>query len=321
MILVPLVTPFGPDGLVDTRALDALARQVLSDGASGLVALGTTGEAAALDDAERAAVAETVGRVCRERGARFVVGAGAGDTRRAARELRALAEGAVVPDAALVTVPSFTRPGEAGVLAHFRELAAAGPVPLIVYHVPYRTGQPLTADALRALAAIPGVTGVKYAAGGIDAETVDLLGDHPAGFEVLAGDDLFAPALFALGAEGAILASAHVATADWAELAATGDPRLGHRLARLAAALFREPNPTVLKALLHAHGRTPHPRRPPPPAPRGPRLPPGRRGGPVRHLTLSGRRAACPEAARGGGLRSLPALRPWAGLSRSSSRP
>jgi 4-hydroxy-tetrahydrodipicolinate synthase len=257
MILVPLVTPFGPDGQVDLRVVDALARQVLADGAGGIVALGTTGEPSALEDAERAAVAATVGRVCREYGARYVVGVGGQGTRRAARELAALAEAPVIPDAALVTVPAFTRPGEAGVIAHFRALA--GPVPLLVYHVPYRTGQPLSADALRELAAIPGVIGVKYATGGIDAAAVDLLGDRPPGFEVLAGDDIFAPAMLALGADGAVLASAHLATARWVELAATPEARLGHRLAALAATLFLEPNPSVLKAALHAHGRLPAP--------------------------------------------------------------
>jgi 4-hydroxy-tetrahydrodipicolinate synthase len=284
MIHVPLITPFGPDGQVDPAALEALGHQALADGAAGLVALGTTGEAAALDPAERAEVAAVVGRVCRERGARFTVGAGAGDTRRAAGELAALAGLPVVPDAALVTVPAFTRPGEAGVVAHFRALAAASPVPLIVYHVPYRTGQPLTARALRELAAVPGVAGVKYATGGIDAETVDLLGDHPEGFEILGGDDVLAPALLALGADGAILAAAHLATARWVELAAGGRTDgqaerqarhgaggaggvggtdrarwLGHRLSALAAAVFREPNPTVLKAVLHARGRIPTP--------------------------------------------------------------
>lgn len=258
-ILVPLVTPFGPDGRVAAAALEDLARDLLRDGAAGLVALGTTGEPAALTDEERAEVAAVTGRVCREYGARFVLGVGASGTARAAAELRALAAFDAVPDAALVTVPPFTRPGEAGVLAHFRELAAASPVPLLAYHIPYRTGQQLTAAALRRLAAIPGVAGVKYATGGIDAETLDLLGDLPAGFEVLAGDDLFAPALLGLGAHGAILASAHLATGSWTRLAATGDRALGHRLAALAAALFREPNPAVTKAVLHARGRIPTP--------------------------------------------------------------
>jgi 4-hydroxy-tetrahydrodipicolinate synthase len=267
MIHVPLITPFGPHGQVDAGALEALAHEVLADGAGGLVALGTTAEAAALDPRERAEVTAVVGRVCRERGARFTVGVGSGDTRRAAAELAALGALPDVPDAALVTVPAFTRPGEAGVLAHFRALAAASPVPLLVYHVPYRTAQPLPARALLDLARIEGVTGVKYATGAVDAEAVALLGavgreadGGPAGgFEVLAGDDVLAPAMFALGAHGGILASAHLATGRWAQCEATGEQRLGHRLATLAAALFREPNPAVVKAVLHAHGRIPTP--------------------------------------------------------------
>ncbi|CAG6392384.1 dihydrodipicolinate synthase family protein [Streptomyces cocklensis] len=250
-LYVPLVTPFAADGGVDYGALEALARDVLAQGADGLVALGTTGEPGSLDEEERGRVAELVGRVCRAAGARFVLGVGDGR--------RGLGEWAVAPDAVLVTVPAFVRPGEAGVVAHFAGVAARSDVPLVVYHVPYRTGQQLTARALRELAAIPGVAGVKYAVGGIDAETVDLLGDRPAGFDVLAGDDVFAPAMLALGATGAVLASAHLDTAAWVRLAATGDRELGHRLAAQAAALFREPNPTVIKAALHAQGRIPTP--------------------------------------------------------------
>lgn len=251
VLYVPLVTPFAADGGVDYGALEALARDVLAEGADGLVALGTTGEPGSLDEEERGRVAELVGRVCRAAGARFVLGVGDGR--------RGPGEWAVPPDAVLVTVPAFVRPGEAGVVAHFAGVAARSDVPLIVYHVPYRTGQQLSARALRELAAIPGVAGVKYAVGGIDAETVDLLGDHPAGFDVLAGDDVFAPAMLALGATGAVLASAHLDTAAWVRLAATGDLALGHRLAAQAAALFHESNPTVIKAALHAQGRIPTP--------------------------------------------------------------
>lgn len=247
-VYVPLVTPFTASGAVALDALEALARGLLAEGAAGLVALGTTGEPESLEPAERAAVAGLVGRVCREAGAYFALGVGGG---------RELGPWPVEPDALLATVPAFVRPGEAGVVAHFTALAARSSVPLLVYHVPYRTGQPLTARALRALAAIPGVVGVKYAVGGIDADTVDLLGDRPAGFGVLAGDDVFAPALLALGATGVIAASAHLDTAAWVRLAATGDRALGHRLAARAAGLFREPNPTVVKAALHAEGRIP----------------------------------------------------------------
>ncbi|WP_133896030.1 dihydrodipicolinate synthase family protein [Streptomyces sp. KS 21] len=264
-IHVPLVTPFTRAGDVAADALEALAHAVLDEGATGIVALGTTGEPAALDEAERDLVTDVCARVCRERGAMLTVGAGASGTRAAEATLARLARWPEVR-AALVTVPSFVRPAAAGVLAHFARLAEVSPVPLVVYHIPYRTGQPLDVAALRALGELPGVAGMKYAGGGIGEEAVALLGRPPAGFSVLAGDDVYLSPLLALGATGGILASAHVATARYTELMAAwqaGDvPRaraLGHGLARLSAALFAEPNPAVVKAVLHARGRIPTP--------------------------------------------------------------
>ncbi|MFE3610190.1 dihydrodipicolinate synthase family protein [Streptomyces goshikiensis] len=262
-IHVPLVTPFTAAGEIAAEALEALAHEVLDAGAAGIVALGTTAETAALDEAERDLVTDVCARVCAERGGLLTVGAGASGTRAAEASLARLERWPEVR-AALVTVPPFVRPSAAGVLAHFARLTEVSPVPLVVYHVPYRTGQPLDAEALRALGELPGVAGVKYAAGGIDQDTVALLGDLPDGFEVLAGDDAYASPMLALGAAGAILASAHLATARFVELAAAweaGDvPRaraLGHALARVSAAAFAESNPTVIKAVLHARGRIP----------------------------------------------------------------
>ncbi len=256
-VYVPLITPFDATGAVALGALQDLARGVLTAGAAGLVALGTTGEPAALSEAERRAVVDVVARVCREHDAALVVGANS------AEAVAALRDGPRV-SAALSLVPPFLRPGEAGVVAYFEAVAAASPVPVIVYHVPYRTGQPLSAATVRRLAAIPGVAGVKLAAGGVDAATVELLADPPAGFAVLAGDDAFVSPLLALGAHGAILASAHLATERFAELVRAwqaGDTvrarAVGHRLTGLALALFAEPNPTVIKGVLHAQGRIP----------------------------------------------------------------
>ncbi|GAA4562572.1 4-hydroxy-tetrahydrodipicolinate synthase [Planotetraspora kaengkrachanensis] len=254
---VPLITPFDGTGAVAFSALEALAHEVLDAGAAGIVALGTTAEPASLDAAERRGVVDVIARVCRERAAPLLVGAGTVD------EVKALSERPEVT-AALSLVPPFLRPGEAGVIAHFAALAAASPVPLVVYHVPYRTGQELRADAIRRLAGLTGVAGIKYAVGGIGADTVELLADPPADFAVLGGDDAFISPLLALGAHGGILASAHVATARYVELAGAwhaGDVArarsLGHRLAVLSSVLFAEPNPTVVKAVLHAQGRIP----------------------------------------------------------------
>ena len=263
-IHVPLITPFTAGGEVAGDVLADLGHAVLDAGAAGLVALGTTAEAATLDAGERDAVVTVCAGVCRERGVPLTVGAGSADTRATRAALAELTRWPEV-DAALVPVPSFTRPSEAGVLAHFTELVATSPVPLIVYHIPYRTGQPLSPGGLRALGRLPGVIGVKYAPGSLGADTVDLLGDLPPGFAVLAGDDVFLAPLLALGAHGGILASAHLATDRFVELTEAWragtppDPALGHSLARWSAAAFAEPNPTVLKGVLHALGRIPTP--------------------------------------------------------------
>ncbi|HEY1180290.1 MAG TPA: 4-hydroxy-tetrahydrodipicolinate synthase [Phytomonospora sp.] len=258
-LYIPLITPFAETGEVALDALEGLANSVLDDGATGLVALGTTGEPGSLTEDEKRAVVDVAARVCRERSAPLVVGAATPG---------ALADLAAHPEvvASLTVVPPFVRPGEAGVVAHFERLADGSPVPLIVYDVPYRTGQYLSADALRRLAALPNITGVKYAGGGINADTIALMADLPPGFTVLGGDDIYISPLLALGAHGGILASAHVATADFAALITAwhaGDVEtaraLGHRLAPLSASLFAEPNPTVTKAVLHARGRIPTP--------------------------------------------------------------
>ncbi|PWI45804.1 dihydrodipicolinate synthase family protein [Streptomyces sp. ICBB 8177] len=263
-IHVPLVTPYAADGGVALDALEALAHEVLDAGAAGLVALGTTGEPSALDADERRAVTETVARICHERSAALTIGVSGGDgTRATAAALESL--GHRWPHAAaLVPVPSFTRPTQDGVVAHFRALTATAGVPLVVYNVPYRTGRHLGADALREIAALPRVAGVKQAVGALDADTVALLADPPPGFAVLAGDDVFAPALLALGAHGGILASAHLLTGRYVRLAEAwrdGDVRraraLGAGLSRVAGRLFAEPNPSVIKGVLHAEGRIP----------------------------------------------------------------
>jgi 4-hydroxy-tetrahydrodipicolinate synthase len=256
-LYVPLITPFDAAGAVALDALEALAYRVLDAGAAGVVALGTTAEPAALSGPEQRAVVDVAARVCRERSAQLLVGANTSEALDALRDRPEVM-------AALCVVPPFARPGEAGVLAHFTHLAAASPIPIVVYHVPYRTGQHLSVDALRRLADLPGVVGVKHAVGGIDADTVALLADLPPGFAVLGGDDPFISPLLALGAHGAILASAHVATAQYVEMvnAWRAGPlararTLGQDLAILSTALFAEPNPTVIKAVLYAHGRIP----------------------------------------------------------------
>lgn len=262
-LFVPLITPFTDEGGLALDSLEKLAHAVIDAGAAGLVALGTTGEPATLTPAERRAVIDVCARVSRDRDVTLIAGAGSNDTVATVRSVRELEAWPEVR-AALTVVPYYTRPSEEGVIAHFTRVAADSPVPLIVYNIPYRTGRALSGQALLRLAEVPGIAGVKHAVGGIDEDTVMLLAELPAGFAVLAGDDPFVSPLLALGAAGGILASAHVRTGEFAELIAAwhageaaGARDLGHRLAPLSAALFAEPNPVVIKGVLHAQGAIP----------------------------------------------------------------
>jgi 4-hydroxy-tetrahydrodipicolinate synthase len=260
-LFVPLITPFTATNDLDCEALDALAHHVLDDGAAGIVALGTTAETATLTSAERRRIVDVCAGACVEHGASLIVGTGSNST---TGSIDVLADLDPRVTAALVVVPYYSVPSEDGVVEHFRQLAVASPVPLLVYNVPHRTGRPLGADTLGRLARIPNVIGFKHAVGGVDEATVAFISTMPANVAVLAGDDLYAGPLLALGAAGAILACANVATRAYADLitAWRDGPvdharHLGNRLVPLARALFAEPNPVVIKAVLAARGRIP----------------------------------------------------------------
>jgi len=264
-VYVPVVTPFDEHDRVDLDALERLADDVLAAGAAGVVVLATTGEPSSLDDAERDAVVATCGRVCADRGAGLVVGAGTNDTRTTLARHEALAD---VPAAiaSLAVVPYYVRPTEAAIVKHFELVATRSPVPLVTYNVPYRTGRGLSAASLLELAAMDNIAGVKQAVGAIDADTLTVLAEAPRGFALLGGDDPYLFPLTLMGAPGAIAASANLCTHRFVAMIEHGlagevEPGRVHAeaLLPLVQALFAEPSPAVIKALLHADGRIPTP--------------------------------------------------------------
>ncbi|HYV58542.1 MAG TPA: dihydrodipicolinate synthase family protein, partial [Acidimicrobiia bacterium] len=153
-VYVPVITPFAEDGSVAVDALERLCREYLDAGAAGIVALGTTGESTALDGDEKHAVIDACARVCAERSAQLVVGAGTNNTRTTRQAVKELA-GTPALVAVLVVVPYYVRPSEAGVVAHFRSVAEVSPVPLVIYNIPARTGRNLGPAGLLHLARTP----------------------------------------------------------------------------------------------------------------------------------------------------------------------
>jgi 4-hydroxy-tetrahydrodipicolinate synthase len=269
-LLVPVITPFDDDGHVDEGALERHTDDLLSAGASGIVAAATTAEATALDDGERARVIAACARVCAARDAILIVGAGTYNTKETIARHEALID---VPGvrASLAVVPYFVRPSESAIVTHFQAVAERSPVPVIVYNIPYRTGRGLGSNALLELAHSDNIVGVKQAVGGIDADTLQVLARAPSTFSVLGGDDAFLLPLILMGGAGAIAASANVATEHYAAMIDSGlagdviaARSVAEALLPLTLALFAEPSPAVVKAVLHAQEKitTPHVRMP-----------------------------------------------------------
>ena len=259
------VTPFGRDGEVALDALEALVHGFLDAGAAGVVALGTTGESAALEKEEKQAVIDACARVCGERDAQLIVGAGTNNTAASVAAVQGLA-GTPALAAALSVVPYYVRPSEAGIVEHFKAVAAASPVPLVVYNIPYRTGRALGSASLLALAGVPNIAGVKQAVGSIDLDTLEVLAGATPGFALLGGDDAYLFPTVLMGGAGTIAASANVATERFVAMIECGlagkldEGRAHHEaLLPLVKRLFAEPNPSVIKGVLHATGKIPSP--------------------------------------------------------------
>lgn len=250
---IPLVTPFR-DGALDLPALRTLVNHLRMQGVRGFVACGSTGEAAALDVDEQLAVLDTV--LDAAQGLPVLMGVSGYHLPKLRDWMRLLASR---PLAGLLTpAPLYVRPAQAGLLDWFHALADSSAAPLIVYDIPYRTGALISTGTLLTLAAHPNIQAVKDC-GGDAGKTLALITDGR--LDVLAGEDLQLYATLAQGGAGAITASAHLHTARFAALMALiAQGRLAEaradwlRLVPLIQALFAEPNPGPLKAVLAGQG-------------------------------------------------------------------
>lgn len=251
---VALLTPFR-DQRVDHAALARLTARLAHDGVDGLVVCGSTGEAASLGLQERHAVLRTVAQAAPD--LPLMVGLSAESLHEARQWAHAVRHEHPQVRALLVPAPSYVRPSQVGLMAWFDAVATAAERPIVVYDIPYRTGTPIALETLRRLGQDPRFVGIKDCGGDAN-KTQQLI--HDGRLAVMAGEDQQAFASLALGAAGAILACAHVATPHWVHLvrhlrqgdlaAARG---LWPRLRPLAEALMAEPNPAVIKAVLAAH--------------------------------------------------------------------
>lgn len=256
-VITALITPFR-DGNVDFAAFEGLVERQIAAGVHGLVPVGTTGESATLTLEERQLVIETCVRVAAGR-VRVIAGCGSSSTSQAVDLVRhAKTVGA---DGALVVTPYYNRPSQAGLEAHFRAIAEAVELPILLYNVPGRTGVDLANETVAALAAHPNVVGIKDATG--DLGRVSWMRARIEGdFDLISGDDPSFPGYMAQGGHGVISVTSNVApeamVALYESVLACDRDAAGvwqERLIALHKAMFLDASPAPAKYALSRLGQ------------------------------------------------------------------
>jgi 4-hydroxy-tetrahydrodipicolinate synthase len=254
-LLTAMVTPFGPDDSVDLPAAGRLANHLVDAGCDGLLISGTTGESPTTTDAEKLDLLRAVLEAVGDR-ARVIAGAGTYDTAHSVQLAKACAaEGA---HGLLVVTPYYSRPPQAGLIAHFTAVADATPLPVLLYDIPPRSVVPIETETLHTLAAHPNIVGVKDAKGDLHAGTQVMA---ETGLVYYSGEDALNLPWLAMGATGFISVISHLAAGQLRDLLsafASGDVSTARKInvaiSPLCNAMSRLGGVTMSKAGLRLQG-------------------------------------------------------------------
>jgi 4-hydroxy-tetrahydrodipicolinate synthase len=251
---VALITPFESNGSIDYAALEKVIHFVITDGVEYVVTLGTTGETPTLSKAEKKEIAtftfeKVAGRVP------VIVGIGGNNTAELVEELGSFPLDRAA--AVLSASPYYSKPSQEGLFQHYKALAEASPIPLLLYNVPGRTGRNLNAaTTIRLAREVKNVAGIKEASGDM-AQCMEILRDKPADFLVVSGDDALALPQIACGMDGVISVAANGFPGEFSEmvrLSLKGDlmgaKALNDKLIAAYEIMFAENNPAGIKGAM-----------------------------------------------------------------------
>jgi 4-hydroxy-tetrahydrodipicolinate synthase len=255
---VALVTPFHDTGNIDFGSFEKILEHVISGQIDYVVALGTTGESATLSKDEKVAVADFVVETVAKR-VPVVIGMGGNNTQEVINHVKSTNFDGI--EAILSVCPYYNRPQQKGLYNHYKAIAAACPVPLILYNVPSRTSSNLTPETTLKLANdFTNIIGIKEASGNF-AQISEIIMNRPEGFLVISGDDALTLPLLAIGADGVISVVANAFPKEFSEmvtLALKGKfqkARTTHyALSKIINLLFADGNPSGIKAALESRG-------------------------------------------------------------------
>jgi len=254
---VAIVTPFRK-GKVDERALGDLIEWQIAKGTNGIVPCGTTGESATLSHEEHNRVIELTVEVVRRR-VPVMAGTGSNSTEEAISLTKHAKDAGA--DGALLITPYYNKPTQEGLYRHYKAIAEAVDLPLVLYNIPGRTGVNMLPETIARLASIQNIVGVKEGSGSIQqaSDIVQMCGDR---LSVLAGDDAMTLPMMALGGAGVITVTANVAPTEMANMVKAFSAgkieearRIHFQLSPLFSALFYETNPIPVKEALGMMGK------------------------------------------------------------------
>lgn len=257
-VVTAMVTPMDEDMGVDIDAAVILARWLVDHGSNGLVVGGTTGEGPTLQDDEKLELWRAISEAVT---VPVLAGSGSNDTAHSVELTRAAAGCGVA--GTLVVTPYYNRPHQKGIEAHFRAVAQASALPMMIYDIPIRTGRKVATETIARLAReVPNIVAVKDAAGS-PAESARLVSIAPSGFELYSGDDSYTLPLLSIGAVGVVGVATHWAGEVFAEMIASYEKGDVERARILNALLYESyefesgddaPNPLPAKAMMRLLG-------------------------------------------------------------------
>jgi 4-hydroxy-tetrahydrodipicolinate synthase len=250
---VALVTPFLEDQQVDFPSLERLINHVIAGGVDYLVALGTTGESATLTSSEKAKVLKACVEYNKGR-VPLMLGLGGNATQKLIDEIEQTDFYGV---AGILSVsPYYNKPTQEGIIAHYRALADASPVPLVLYNIPGRTMSNMTAATTLALSHHPNIVGIKEASGNLE-QCMQIAASMPKDFLLLSGDDLLTKPIQSIGGTGVISVLANAIPATFKTLTegeGVSSLQAAYSILKLNGLMYEEGNPVGIKNLLLHQG-------------------------------------------------------------------
>lgn len=256
-VLTAMVTPFDQNGNIDTKRAEALVEHLISNGSDGIVVAGTTGESPTINTEEKLTLFDTVVKTANKR-VPILAGTGTSNTAYSVDFTKEASRMGV--DGIMVVTPYYNKPSQEGMIAHFKEIAGATKLPVMLYNIPGRSVVNLSTESIIELSKVDNIVSVKEASGDLD-QMADIIEHTSDDFSLYSGDDSLTLPTLSIGGDGIVSVASHVIGNEMQQMITAfleGNihtaAKWHRKLLPVMKSMFLAPNPTCVKAALEAKG-------------------------------------------------------------------